>query len=92
MASAAPPRPRRSVLVPHTVDAGSPRDGLRRRALPATNVPDNPSLPAILAAVSQNVDRAMPNNKGRTDLGEMAQTAAAEVTKSARDAAGLVAL
>lgn len=44
------------------------------------NVPDNPSLPAILSAVSQNVDRAMPNNKGRTDLGEMAQCAATEVT------------
>ncbi|MCC6659500.1 MAG: hypothetical protein IT437_01310 [Phycisphaerales bacterium] len=44
------------------------------------NVPDNPSLPAILSAVSQNVDKAMPNNKGRTDLGEMAQSAAVEVT------------
>ncbi len=51
--------------------------GLRARGF---NVPDNPSLPAILSAVSQNVDRAMPNNKGRTDLGEMAQTAAIEVT------------
>jgi len=51
--------------------------GLRNRGF---KVPDNPSLPAILSAVSQNVDRAMPNNKGRTDLGEMAQTAAIEVT------------
>ncbi|NUQ52550.1 MAG: hypothetical protein HUU19_07620 [Phycisphaerales bacterium] len=51
--------------------------GLRTRGF---NVPDNPSLPAILSAVSQNVDKAMPNNKGRTDLGEMAQSAAIEVT------------
>lgn len=52
-------------------------EALRARGF---NVPDNPSLPAILSAVSQNVDRAMPNNKGRTDLGEMAQSAAVEVT------------
>lgn len=51
--------------------------GLRARGF---NVTDNPSLPAILSAVSANVDRAMPNNKGRTDLGEMAQSAAIEVT------------
>jgi hypothetical protein len=51
--------------------------GLRARGF---NVPDNPSLPAILSAVSQNIDKAMPNNKGRTDLGEMAQSAAIEVT------------
>lgn len=44
------------------------------------DVPDHPSLPAILCAISQNIDRAMPNNKGRTDLGEMAQSAAIEVT------------
>jgi len=42
------------------------------------NVPNNPSLPAILAAVSDVVDRSMPNNKGRTDLGEMAHSAATE--------------
>jgi len=51
--------------------------GLRARGF---DVPDHPSLPAILSAVSQNIDRAMPNNKGRTDLGEMAQSAAIEVT------------
>lgn len=51
--------------------------GLRSRGF---NVPDNPSLPAILSAVSQNIDKAMPNNRGRTDLGEMAQSAAIEVT------------
>lgn len=44
------------------------------------NVPDNPSLPAILSAVSAAVDRGMPNNQGRTDLGEMAHSAAVEIT------------
>lgn len=44
------------------------------------NVPDDPSLLAILSAMSQRVDAAMPNNRGRTDLGEMAQSAAVEVT------------
>jgi hypothetical protein len=51
--------------------------GLRARGF---NVPDNPSLPAILSAVSQAVDRSMPNNNGRTDLGEMAHSAAIEIT------------
>lgn len=51
--------------------------GLRARGI---DVPDNPSLPAILSAVSLAVDRKMPNNKGRTDLGEMAQSAAVETT------------
>ncbi len=51
--------------------------GLRARGF---DVPDHPSLPAILAAVSQAVDRSMPNNKGRTDLGEMAHAAALETT------------
>jgi hypothetical protein len=44
------------------------------------DVPDHPSLPAILSAVSAAVDRSMPNNNGRTDLGEMAHHAAVEVT------------
>lgn len=44
------------------------------------DVPDHPSLPAILCAVSQNIDKAMPFNRGRTDLGELAHSAAIEVT------------
>lgn len=51
--------------------------GLRARGF---DVPDSPSLPAILSAVSAAVDRSMPNNKGRTDLGEMAHSAAVETT------------
>ena len=51
--------------------------GLRARGF---EVPDNPSLPAILSAVSAAVDRSMPNNRGRTDLGEMAHSAAVETT------------
>lgn len=48
---------------------------LRARGL---DVPDRPSLPSILAAVSEAIDNSMPNTRGRTDLGEMAQAAAAE--------------
>jgi hypothetical protein len=51
--------------------------GLRARGF---DVPDNPSLPAIMSAVSAAIDRSMPNNKGRTDLGEMAHAAAIETT------------
>lgn len=51
--------------------------GLRARGF---DVPDNPGLPAILSAISVVVDRSMPNNKGRTDLGEMAHSAAVEIT------------
>jgi hypothetical protein len=41
-------------------------------------VPDNPSLPAITAAVSDAIDKSMRNNDGRTDLGEIAQSAVSE--------------
>lgn len=49
--------------------------GLRARGL---DVPNQPTLPSILAAVSEAIDKSMPNNRGRTDLGEMAQSAAVE--------------
>lgn len=39
---------------------------------------DAPSLPEIVAAVTEAIDAKLPNNRGRTDLGEMAQMAAAE--------------
>lgn len=42
------------------------------------SVSDSPSLPEIVAAVSEAIDGKMPDNRGRTDLGEMAQMAAAE--------------
>jgi hypothetical protein len=48
---------------------------LRERGLA---VPDNPGLMDVVAAVSEAVDARLPNNAGRTDLGEMAQSAAAE--------------
>lgn len=48
---------------------------LRMRGL---NVPDCPTVPAILAAVSDAVDATMPNNRQRTDLGELAQAAVCE--------------
>jgi hypothetical protein len=42
------------------------------------SVSDAPGLMEIVAAVTDAVDAKMPNCKGRTDLGEMAQMAAAE--------------
>jgi hypothetical protein len=42
------------------------------------SVSDSPGLSEIVAAVSEAIDAKMPNNRGRTDLGEMAQMAASE--------------
>jgi hypothetical protein len=42
-------------------------------------IPDNPGLMDLVGAVSDAIDARIPNNSGRTDLGEMAQTAASEV-------------
>ena len=50
-------------------------DELRRVGV---QVPDAPDLYEIVAAVTESIDLRMPNNRGRTDLGEMAQMAAAE--------------
>lgn len=50
-------------------------ESLRRRGF---DVPDSPSLPSVLAAVSERIDQSMPNTRGRTDLGEIAQCAAVE--------------
>ncbi len=41
-------------------------------------VPDRPGLMDLVGAVSDAIDARMPNNVGRTDLGEMAQTSVAE--------------
>lgn len=41
-------------------------------------VSDAPALMEIVGAVTDAIDGKMPNNRGRTDLGEMAQMAAAE--------------
>ena len=48
---------------------------LRDRGL---DVPDAPGLIDLAAAVAEAVDRRLPGNAGRTDLGELAQSAAAE--------------
>jgi hypothetical protein len=53
---------------------------LRHRGL---DVSDAPGLLEIVGAVADAVDARMPNCKGRTDLGEMAQIAAAEVLAEA---------
>jgi hypothetical protein len=42
------------------------------------SVSDSPGLMEIVGAVTDAIDTRMPNCKGRTDLGEMAQMAAAE--------------
>jgi hypothetical protein len=42
------------------------------------SVSDSPGLMEIVGAVADTIDAKMPNCKGRTDLGEMAQMAAAE--------------
>lgn len=44
----------------------------------AIQVPPDPSFMDILGGFADAVDAALPNNRGRTDLGEMAQMAAAE--------------
>jgi hypothetical protein len=49
--------------------------GLRHCGL---NVADAPGLMEIVGALTDALDATMPNNKGRSDLGEMAQAAAAE--------------
>lgn len=41
-------------------------------------VSQSPGLMEIVAAVTEAIDARMPNNRGRSDLGEMAQMAAAE--------------
>jgi hypothetical protein len=42
------------------------------------NVSNDPSLMEIVGAVSDAIDTSLSNNRGRTDLGEMAQMSAAE--------------
>lgn len=51
--------------------------GTRLRAC-GLDVPDEPGLFDIMAGVSDAVDAVLKNNRRRTDLGELAQTAGAE--------------
>lgn len=46
------------------------------------DVPDEPGLLDIVSGVADAIDAAMPGNRGRTDLGEMAQQAAQETLTS----------
>jgi hypothetical protein len=57
--------------------ARSGRFGEELRACGLT-VSDAPGLLEIVGALTDAVDARLPNNRGRTDLGEMAQMAAAE--------------
>lgn len=65
------------LLVRIPLAARTDQFGLRLRAC-GVEVPDDPGLFDILAGVSDAVDAALKNGRGRTDLGELAQTAGAE--------------
>lgn len=54
-------------------------------------VQGKPTANELIAAVVESIDRKVPNTKGRTDLGEIAQTVAAEALSShLRDRMGLL--
>ncbi|MBA4062989.1 MAG: hypothetical protein C0501_04640 [Isosphaera sp.] len=46
------------------------------------DVPDGPGLVDVAVALTAAVDTALPDGRGRTDLGEMAQTAAVETVNA----------
>ena len=50
-------------------------DGLRACGM---DVPDDPGLMEVVGAAADALDASLPGNRGRTDLGEMAQQAAHE--------------
>jgi hypothetical protein len=62
--------------LPLAARAGDFPAALRDCGLP---VSDSPGLMEVVGALSDALDAQMPNGVGRTDLGEMAQMAAAEV-------------
>lgn len=54
-------------------------------------VQGQPTANELIAAVVESIDRKVPNSKGRTDLGEIAQTVAAEALSShLRESLGLL--
>lgn len=61
--------------LPLAAQEGDFTAGLRGRGI---DVSDSPGLMEIVGALSDAIDRRLANNGGRTDLGEMAQMAAAE--------------
>jgi hypothetical protein len=42
------------------------------------DVPADPTLVEVIVGVTEAIDRRLPNNRGRTDIGELAQMSAAE--------------
>jgi hypothetical protein len=63
------------LMIPHAARNDPFSDSL---AACSVRVPSDPSFMDVLGGFSDALDAAMPNNRGRTDLGEMAQMAAAE--------------
>jgi hypothetical protein len=61
--------------LPHAAKAGRLVDALGPLG---TRVHDDPGLMSLAAAVNDALDASLANNRGRTDLGEMAQMAATE--------------
>jgi len=61
--------------LPLAARSGNFADGLRQCGL---DVSDAPGLMEVVGSLSDAIDRRLSNNGGRTDLGEMAQMAAAE--------------
>lgn len=61
--------------IPLAAKEGSFSAGLRDAGL---DVGESPGLMEIVGAVADAIDRRLPGNQGRTDLGEMAQMAALE--------------
>jgi hypothetical protein len=67
------------VRIPLAARSSDFADALRRCGLA---VPDSPGLVDISTALGVAVDAALPNGRGRTDLGEMAQNAAVETVNA----------
>lgn len=67
------------LTIPHAARQDDFADALGRLHV---QVPSHPTFMDVLGGFTDAVDAAMPNNRGRTDLGEMAQMAAAETLAS----------
>jgi hypothetical protein len=67
------------LTIPHAARQDDFADALRALGV---HVPSHPTFMDVLGGFADAVDAAMPNNRGRSDLGEMAQMAAAETLAS----------
>ncbi len=63
------------IHLPLAARTGQFVEAIRQHGL---DVSDSPGLMEIVGAVTEAIDAQMPNCKGRTDLGEMAQMSAVE--------------